>query len=150
MRFRSRSTRNCLPGSQDDWHLTQGQVHAPSTRWASRGQGSWAQPTPATSPLQLQPAQNGRGALGELDLLVSPGPAVLSLGYTLKSSGKLLKTPMSRPHSQTTQISSSKMGPGCWYFSSSLFTLLNPCLGPSGSVHLSRKLEKGREDFQQL
>ena len=47
-----------------------------------------------------------------LDLLVSPGPAVFALGFTLKLSGRLLKTLMSRFHS--AQISTSEMGPGYW------------------------------------
>ena len=47
-----------------------------------------------------------------LDLLVSPGPAVFSLGFTLKSSGRLLKTLMSRFRS--AQIVTSEMGPRCW------------------------------------
>ena len=72
MQFGSRSTRSCLPGSQNSWHLTQGQVRAVSTGWAGGVQGSQAQPTPTASPLQLQPPQMVEELWVSLDSLVSP------------------------------------------------------------------------------
>ena len=51
-----------------------------------------------------------------LDLLVSPGPAVFSLGFTLKSSGRLLKLLLPGSHTQKFWFNRSRVQAGLWDF----------------------------------
>ena len=85
------------PRSQNGWHLTQGQVHAVSAGWAIGVQGRQAQPTPTASPLQLQPAPNGWGALGEFRLISKPRTSSFRRWFHIKITWEAFKNNVQVP-----------------------------------------------------